>query len=77
MRIDVRLHGILRDRLAREARGRAAVDLPDGATLADLLAEFDLSGDVTVFVNGEVVSEPGRALREGDQVQMFRAIGGG
>jgi thiamine biosynthesis protein ThiS len=52
----------------------------DAATLAELLRGLDLPDEgVAVAVNAEVVprAERSRALREGDRVEVIRAVGGG
>ncbi|HWF73448.1 MAG TPA: sulfur carrier protein ThiS [Solirubrobacteraceae bacterium] len=60
-----------------------ATELPDGATLAGVLAELEVESaarGVAVAVQGEVV--PRRqwmslALRDGDRVEVLSAIQGG
>jgi len=60
-----------------------ATELPDGATVAGVLAKLDVENDargVAVAVQGEVV--PRRqwislALRDGDHVEVLSAIQGG
>jgi len=56
-------------------------DLPDGATLAALLAALELEGQRVAFeVNGMIVPRSARdahALRDGDRVEVVTAIGGG
>ena len=58
-----------------------ALDLPDGATVADLLARLDLAGKrVAVELNLDIVprSQHGATtLRDGDRVEVVHAIGGG
>jgi sulfur carrier protein ThiS len=76
MEIHVTLVGSLRDHLPRQARGRATVTLADAATAGDLLAHFGLPATVSVAVAGVKV-DGGQILHEGDQVQIFRQLGGG
>ena len=56
-------------------------ELPDGAFLAALIADLGLSGKrIAVEVNREIVPYglyEGRALAEGDRVEIVHAIGGG
>ncbi|SEL17415.1 sulfur carrier protein ThiS [Pseudomonas agarici] len=56
-------------------------ELPDGETVAALLARLDLTGRrVAVELNLDIVprSQHGEtALQEGDQVEVVQAIGGG
>lgn len=50
------------------------------ATIADLIRRFDLQGRVAVEVNQEIVSRgqfATRGLRDGDSIEIVRAIGGG
>ncbi len=57
------------------------IALPDGATVATLLAARDLAGKrVAVEVNGGIVprgQQATHALRDGDRVEIVRALGGG
>ena len=58
-----------------------ARELPEGATLGDLLAALAVPIEgVAVAVNLEVVprgSIARRALRRGDRIELVRAVGGG
>lgn len=53
----------------------------DGATLGELLVQLKAPPDgVAVALNGEVVPRSERvqrALRDGDRVEVIRAVGGG
>jgi sulfur carrier protein len=56
-------------------------ELPDGETVAALLIRLDLTGRrVAVELNLDIVPRSqhvSTALREGDQVEVVHAIGGG
>jgi len=54
------------------------VELPDGATLEDLLQQINIPTDEvkTVFVNGRA-QDPSYALQPGDEVGIFPPIAGG
>ena len=56
-------------------------ELPDGATLADAVAEVTkLASGVAAAVNGDVVPRGSWAaapLRDGDQVEVVTAVQGG
>ena len=58
-----------------------AVDLPDGATVADLLAALGLGGRwVLVERNGEAVRRSDldtTRLAQGDRLELVRAVAGG
>jgi sulfur carrier protein len=62
------------------ANGRP-VEMPDGATVADLLASLDLAGRVVVVErNGEPVERSRVAteiLATGDRLEVVRAVAGG
>ena len=66
--IRVRLNGLERE-------------LPDGQTLADLLASLDLPpGRVAVEHNGDIVPRtkfPETTLSEGDRLEVVQFVGGG
>jgi len=77
MHIHLQLFSILREKLPRQARGEATLDLADGATVGDLLARLDIQHNVVLSVND--VHEPDRArvLADGDDVKIFSSVGGG
>ena len=58
-----------------------AFELPDGATVAGLIDRLDLAGRrAAVELNLDIVPRSQHAttaLREGDQVEVVHAIGGG
>ncbi len=77
MRIELQVTGAL----ARRLTGREvppAIDLPDGATVADVLRQLGVPGSVAclTLVNGEDVIGS-RALRDGDLVALYPPIQGG
>ncbi|HUF37885.1 MAG TPA: MoaD/ThiS family protein [Anaerolineales bacterium] len=75
--VDIRLHGILRDRLPAADRGETTLTLPDGATAQAVLDRFDLNGIVSIAVNDEIELHPDHPLTDGDRVELFRVAGGG
>lgn len=58
-----------------------AFELPDGETVSGLIERLDLAGRrVAVELNLDIVprsQHAATALREGDQVEVVHAIGGG
>lgn len=91
MRVRLRLFSILRDCLPPDlSRGSAPIDLPEGASLGDLVVRLgidrrlgcsptDLIGRAgwQVLVNGVHEPEMGRTLQDGDEVQIFPPVAGG
>ena len=59
----------------------APIELPDGATVADLLRRVDLSAPIfSVVCNGQVVSRSdyeAHILEEGDELTAVVQVGGG
>lgn len=76
MEIKLSLHGILRDYLPKEAKGKATLTLPGGATVADVIQELKIKQNVSVVVNGVEV-EQNHILQNDEEVQLFRLIAGG
>lgn len=77
MKVDVHLHGILRDHLPPEAKGRASVSLDDGASVRDLLAQLGIKRRVVVALNHDQKPNDSYILQDGDKVTVYTIIGGG
>ena len=77
MRIDVKLFGILRERLPAIQKGRAKIELEDGVSVADLITHLEISRRVEVAINEEIETDEAHILVDGDQVHIFATIGGG
>lgn len=76
--MEVRLFANLRDRLPKETQGIASVELPSGASGADLAAKMAIPRDqpLIFMINGR--RQPGtKLLQEGDRVGIFPPVGGG
>lgn len=79
MQISVHLHTLLQRQTPSGYQSRLSVELPEGATLARLLRELQVTMEVEhllLVVNGKAV-EPEHMLREGDEVHLIPAISGG
>jgi len=77
MQIKVVLYATLREKLPRENKGVAMLEIPQGSTINDMLVELDIDALVKCSVNGEITRDNKRVLNDGDEVQVFRPIGGG
>jgi sulfur carrier protein ThiS len=77
VQIKVVLFSVFREKLPRENRGRTTVELPDNGTLRDLLDSLDIHITATCSVNGQLEYDQTRQLKDGDEVQVFRPVGGG
>lgn len=77
MEIHLQLYSVLRERLPAEAKGRAVLQLDEGAMLADILEIFDIHRRVVISVNNEHETDTARSLSDGDEVKIFSSISGG
>jgi len=81
MRVTVRYYGIIGDMAGRKEE---SVELPDRATVGDLLARLAvanprfeaLAKQVRAVVNGQGATRESD-LTDGDEIALLRAIGGG
>ncbi len=76
MEVKITLHGILRDYLPRQAKGKTSLTLPEGTTIDDVLQQLKIKQTVSAAIDGVQV-ENSYVLQHGDDLQMFRMIGGG
>jgi thiamine biosynthesis protein ThiS len=77
LQVNVHLHGILREHLPPEAKGRAILSLDDGATVGDLLAQLGIKRRVIVALNHDQEPDETYVLQDGDKVSIYTIIGGG
>ena len=77
MKIHLQLYSILREKLPAEAKGRAILDLGEGATLTDLLDELNIKRKVVISVNDLQETDKTRHLQDGDNIKIFSSISGG
>lgn len=76
MEVKLTLHGILRDYLPRQAKGKTTLTLPKGASINQVVQQLNIKHTVSAAVGGVQV-ENNYLLQDGDDLQMFRPIGGG
>lgn len=76
MEIKITLHGILRDHLPRQAKGKTRLTLPERATVQTVIDQLQLKRGATAVVNNQEVDKF-HILQDGDELQLFRLIGGG
>ncbi len=79
MIVHVRLFAILRRHYPRLGIGEAMpVELPDGATLEQLIKRLRLpAAEIKIVFVNSVTQEWEHVLDDGDQVGIFPAVGGG
>lgn len=79
MHVKVKLYASLRKYAPSGTAGSTfEVELPDGATLEDLMRTLNIPSDEAriAFVNG-LIREPDHPLKSGDEVGLFPPIAGG
>jgi sulfur carrier protein ThiS len=76
LEVNLTLHGILRDYLPRQAKGKTTLTLPAGTTVAEVVDQLKIKQTITAAVDGVQV-ETGYVLKDSDNLQLFRMIGGG
>jgi sulfur carrier protein ThiS len=77
LQIKVVLFSIFREKLPAEAHGKTTLDLPERSTIDDLLARLDIQIHAVCALNGQIERDFSKTLQDGDEIQVFRPIGGG
>jgi molybdopterin converting factor small subunit len=78
MELHVKLFSRFRERLPREARGEATIELSGGATVGHLLDHLGIVRRVQLItINGEPETDRARLLHDGDSVHIFPFVVGG
>jgi len=77
MQIKVSLFSVFREKLPPDSHGKTTIELAEGGMLKDLLAALDIQIAATCSVNGQLEYHQTARLKDGDQVQIFRMVGGG
>lgn len=78
MKVQVKVFATLRKYVAKESSGQQELELAEGATVGDVLAELKIpEGEVAfVFVNS-TQQKLEQTLAEGDELGVFPPIAGG
>ena len=77
MRLKVVLFGLYREKLPKQARGEADLDVPEATTVAEVLAQLGLNMGVMCVLNGQTELDKAHILQEGDRLQVIPPVGGG
>jgi sulfur carrier protein ThiS len=78
MRITVKLHGPLRKFLPAGASNGAVLDLPDGTSVADVIARLGIPPDhAKIIISGDDQLEPASGLHDGQELNLFPPLAGG
>jgi molybdopterin converting factor small subunit len=77
MKVTVVLHSFLRDLLPPEDKGTTVLELPDGATVSDVVARLKLPAYAQFALNDQLQRDRALALKDGDTLRFLRAGAGG
>jgi hypothetical protein len=77
IKVFIILHSILREKLPPEARGRAVLELADGARVVDVIQKLDLPENALFALNEQMERDPRKVLRDQDNLRFFRTGAGG
>jgi sulfur-carrier protein len=79
MRLTIKLHGTLRKYLPAGSVGNAAVvEVPEGATIADVTERLGIPPDHTkMMVSGDEYLERTTVLHDGQEINLFPPLAGG
>ncbi|MDR7867037.1 MAG: MoaD/ThiS family protein [Sporomusaceae bacterium] len=78
MRLEIRLYATLRQAVPASPDGVVPLDIPDGATVAQVLGLIKIDpADVRMIMVNGVAAELGQTLRDGDRLGLFPPLGGG
>lgn len=75
MEVKVKLMGALQSKTPEGGR----IQLPDGASVADVLQKLDIGNEhvQTVMRNGKMENDRGCVLGDGDELMILAPVGGG
>jgi sulfur carrier protein ThiS len=77
IQVRVVLYSVFREKLPREAHGRTTLEMPEGSTIQSVLDHLDIHIHALCSINGVLVYDFSRTLQNGDELQLFRPVGGG
>jgi sulfur carrier protein ThiS len=76
LEVKVTLHGILRDYLPRQAKGRTTLELAEGTTIEAVVQRLEIKQNVSAAIDGIEVQNS-HVLQNGEELHLFRLIAGG
>jgi hypothetical protein len=77
MKVSIVLHSFLREALPPEAKGRATLDLPDGARVQDVVDRLKLPDHALFALNDQLEKDRQLPLKDGDALRFLRSGAGG
>ena len=77
MLLKITLFGVLREKFARESRGKLSLELAEGSLLQDAKQALGIQSNVLCVLNGANQPDFSTPLKDGDEISFFHPIGGG
>lgn len=77
MKIQVRLHGALRDKLPPEVKGSVVLDVPEATAVSHIPVSLNLTTHIQIALNNEIIENLETRLHDGDTIDIFRPAAGG
>ena len=77
MIINVTLYGILREKYAKETRGKISLQMPEGSRISDVLQILNINSQVYCVYNGSHQRDYQMILRDQDEISFIPPVGGG
>ncbi len=78
MKVEVRLHAILKQWAPPGSEGAVCVELPQGATVGDLIARLGIPArHAAMILSGDESLDASAVLRDGQEVHVFPPLAGG
>jgi molybdopterin converting factor small subunit len=77
MKVQIKLIATYREFLPPQNKGKAEIDVPEGATAVSVLIDLGIPIDESVILVDGRSPNPGETLQEGNVVFAFPAMAGG
>jgi len=77
MLLKITLFGVLREKLAKDSRGKLSLELAEGSVLQDAKQALGIQSNVLCVLNGVNQRDLSTPLKDGDEIAFFHPIGGG
>jgi sulfur carrier protein ThiS len=77
MIINVTLYGILREKRAKETRGKISLSMPEGSKISDVLQILNIPPHIYCVHNGNPQRDYQTILQDQDEISFVPPIGGG
>jgi molybdopterin converting factor small subunit len=77
MIINITLYGILREKQAKETRGKISLQMPEGSRISDVLQILNIDSHIYCVYNGNHRRDYQTILQDQDEISFIPPVGGG